>query len=103
MRIAMIAAAVFVLTTSSTRAGDYRLESGMPACLTEEAFDEMTEALVARNVEWAMKIPGCIFLKDGLEADIKDAGFAVSEVWVHPPGGGRPVAMFVNTETLKRK
>lgn len=73
------------------------------ACTTRSAFDELSKAAAAQDKSWVQRIPGCGILKVGSRVTIKSLGFAVSEIYVHPPGGGRPVLVWTHTENISIK
>ena len=71
------------------------------ACLLEKDLDEAVDALMAGgegdNYDWLQSILDsgrCIMMKKGLKVRIKDFGFLTSEIYLFPPGGSRPVAVF---------
>ena len=84
--------------------GEYATKSGA-ACFTEEDLDEFTEASVARDMSWINSLLDSnrwFVMKRGLKARIKDFGFLVHEIYLFPPGGGRPVSVFTHSENIER-
>lgn len=83
--------------------GEYATNTGV-ACFTEEDLDEYTEASVARDKTWINSLLDsnrCFVMKRGLKARIKDFGFFVHEIYLFPPSGGRPVAVFTYSENIE--
>ena len=82
-------------------------KGGGLACFTEEAHDELIDALVANNWAWAgtlVEEQKCFQMVDGLKATVKDYSmFGASEIYLHPPGGGRPIAVFTVNENFQLK
>lgn len=79
------------------------------ACLTESAYDELTQAILhaqkTKDTSWAKSLldsTRCFSMKKGLQVTIKDYEFlGVSEIYLHPPGGGAPVAVWTANENFQ--
>ena len=75
------------------------------ACLTESGHDELMKAINAKNYSWAQSMLDggqCIRMKNGLRATIKDYGMlGLSEIYLHPLGGGRPITVWTVNENFK--
>ena len=94
--------AYFVSGNSQAQQAMITNEGGSFACRTEQAFDELTKAIVAKDMSWAKQIPGCGLLKKGSRATIDDYSmWGKSRILVHPPGGGRPISFWTNNENFK--
>lgn len=80
------------------------------ACFTEEAHDELMSAInhaqKTKDSSWAKSIldsQRCFSMKKGLKITIKDFGFlGLSEIYLHPPGGGAPVAVWTANENFQK-
>jgi hypothetical protein len=82
----------------------HRTKSGGYACLTYDLAYEAQTALVQKNYKWYEEIDGCVEPAAGLDVEVlTEAPQAFSKVHLFPPGGGRPVVMFIAPRYLERK
>ena len=104
LAFALILLPASLVTSQDRPIGEYGTKSGV-ACFSEEDLDEFTEASVAKDMTWMNSLLDsnrCFVMKRGLKARIKDFGFLVHEIYLFPPGGGRPVAVFTYSENIER-
>ena len=113
MRIFIITAAaatlsVFTLVTEGQTARVTTNRAGGSACLTKEAYNELTKASIhaqkTKDTSWVQSIfdsRRCFNMRKGLQVTIKDFGFlGLSEIYLHPSGGGAPVAVWTANENF---
>ena len=83
-------------------------KAGGIACFSETKFSEFTKAAIHakdnRDPTWMQSLLNsqqCFAMKRGLQFTIKDFGYlGVSEIYLHPPGGGAPVTVWTANENL---
>ena len=98
-----ITALVLLLAvTPKLEAARYVTEGGYPACLTEEAFEEAIQAIVANDTDWLLAIDECVITKPGLKLTLVDYGLGRSQIRIHLLEGRRPILMWTNSENLKK-
>lgn len=95
-----------LIVTAPAYATELRITNagGGFACFTEHAHDEFMEAVTAKDTSWMMslvKSGECFQMKVGLKATLKDYSmWGTSEIYLHPPGEGRPIAVWTVNENF---
>lgn len=99
---------VAVLTTAiatwsvAASAEQYVTSGDYVACISEDAYDEATKALAARDQQWFKSIRGCVITNPGLKLTIVDRGFSTSKVRIFTPDGNSMV-LWTPSENIKRR
>ena len=90
---------------------DYRTtnQGGGVVCLTEKAYDQFMDAILhgqkTKDYSWAESLLDgrrCFQVRKGLRVTLIDYGFlGVSQIYLHPPGGGAPVTVWTANENFQ--
>ena len=83
-------------------------KGGGIVCFSEASYKEFTRAALhakdTKDSSWMQSMltsQQCLAVKRGLRYTIKDFGYlGVSEIYLHPPGGGAPVTVWTANENL---
>ena len=86
-------------------------EGGGFACFTEKGYDDLLSAIIhgqqTKDYSWAQTLLDggkCFSMKKGLVVTIIDFNFfSASNVYLHIPGGGAPVAVWTANENFSAK
>lgn len=78
-----------------------KLKGGYPACISEESFDEFTNALVnedERGMRYLVDNNRCIITKSGIDISVLDRGWGVSKVRAYV--GDQAIVLWTNSENI---
>jgi hypothetical protein len=78
------------------------IKDSWPACINEDLFDEMVQAITRKDVDHATYLlgNGCIITKPGIKASVIDGGFGTAKVRLYL--GKKSVIVWMNTEAVMK-
>ena len=100
--------ALYTIVAEAQRVRTTTNKGGGFACFTKADADEFTRAQIhaqdTKDTSWALSLISsqrCFSMKKGLRVTIKNFEIlGLSEIYLHPPGGGAPVAVWTANENF---